>query len=394
MQITANIADCGLARIEIQGGRIRTVQLCGPFDPTMPLVSPGFVDIQLNGFGGVNFSHSDLTVEEAIRILPFVWETGVTSFCPTLITNKVEVLCRNFRVLEDARNQNRLFAQTVPCYHLEGPYLSPGGARGAHDPKLMRYPNWDEFMRLQDAAGGNIAIITLAPELPGALEFISRARASGTTVAIGHTDANPEQIHRAVQAGATLATHFGNGCAELIHRHNNPLWAQLVRPELSASIICDGFHIPPELAKVVFRMKGVGRCILVTDAIHVAGLPPGQYDLVGQKIELLPGGNVLLLERSSMAGSSLGMNRAVIGFTKLAEANLSEALEAATATPGRLLRRDGICTALDRGQWANLIFFKVESDSLRVEIAMLRGETVYTRPKSEMINVEGTHGCR
>jgi N-acetylglucosamine-6-phosphate deacetylase len=249
-------------------------------------------------------------------------------------------------------------------------------------------------MRLQDAAGGNIAVITLAPELPGALEFISRARASGITVGIGHTDADPEQIHRAVQAGATLATHFGNGCAELIHRHNNPLWAQLVRPELSASIICDGFHIPPEVAKVVFRMKGVGRCILVTDAIHVAGLPPGQYDLVGRQIELLPGGNVLLLDRSSMAGYSLGMNRAVIGFTKLAEANLSEALEAATATPGRLLRRDGICTALARGQWANLILFKIESDSLRVEVAMLRGETVYKRPKSEMINVEGTHGCR
>lgn len=377
MEITANIPGRGLAQIQIQGGRIGSVRMFGLADPEKPFASPGFVDIQLNGFGGVNFSDPGLDPEKAISILPAVWQTGVTSFCPTLITNSFEMLRRNFRILEAARTQNAHFLQTVPCYHLEGPYLSPGGARGAHDPKLMRHPNWDEFMSLQDAAGGNISIVTLAPELPGALEFIRKACAAGLTVAIGHTEAAPEQIRRAVEAGARLATHFGNGCAEFIHRHNNPLWAQLANENLNVSLICDGFHLPLDLVNVVFRVKSVDRCILVTDAVHVAGLPPGRYTLVGRDIELLPSGQVVTLDRQSMAGSALGMNRAVVVFAKFAGADLSEALQAAATNPGRLLRRDEVCTDLVTGQWANLVLFRTERDALRVETVLLRGEEVY-----------------
>src|SRR6185312_14154709 len=172
--------------------------------------------------------------------------------------------------LEAARQLDTRFAESVPGYHLEGPYLSSGGSRGCHDPRLMHSPDWDEFMSLQEAAGGNIAIVTLAPELPNACEFIRRACAAGIIVAIGHSDATPEQIHRAVEAGASLSTHLGNGCPELIHRHQNPIWSQLASDQLTACLICDSFNLPPDFVRTVLRAKGIERCILVTDAVHVA----------------------------------------------------------------------------------------------------------------------------
>lgn len=292
MEITANIPGQGVARIQIKEDRIGSVRTIGPPQPTEPFVSPGFVDIQLNGFAGINFSDPDLDPEEAIRVLPAIWKTGVTTFCPTLITNWLQNLRKNLQILEAARKLHAHFAQAVPCYHLEGPYLSRGQSRGCHDPHLMRFPDWDEFISLQEAAGGNIAIVTLAPELPGAEEFIRRACAAGIVVAIGHTEATPEQIHRAVEAGATLSTHVGNGCPEFIHRHQNPLWARLASAQLKVSLICDGFHLPPDFVRVVIGLKGIERCILITDAVHVATLPPGRYSLVGQEIELLPTGVV------------------------------------------------------------------------------------------------------
>ena len=377
MQVNANIPGQGLAQIEVQHGQISSVRLVGPADPARPSVSPGFADIQVNGFAGIDFSAPELDPERAISILPAIWKTGVTTFCPTLITNSLDQLERNFRVLEEARRLDARFAQTVPGYHLEGPYLSPGGAHGAHDPTLMRPPDWHEFSRLQRAAGGNIAIVTLAPELPGACEFIRRARAAGVVVGLGHTDGTPADIHNAVEAGATLSTHLGNGCPTFMHRHLNPIWAQLASEQLQASLICDGFHLPPDLVRVVCGVKGIGRCILVTDAVHVATLPPGRYKLVGQEIELLPSGQVVTADRQAMAGSALSMNRAVTVFAEFAGVSLSDALLAATANPARLLHHVEVCTELAEGQAANLVLFKPRERCLEIKAVVLRGEFVY-----------------
>jgi N-acetylglucosamine-6-phosphate deacetylase len=377
MQITANIAGKGLVRVEVEGDQIRSVRMVGPSDPHEPFISPGFVDIQLNGFAGIDFSAPDLDPSKALSVLPAIWKTGVTAFSATLITNSIEQLQQNFRVLEAARQRDARFAATVPCYHLEGPYLSPGRSHGAHDPKLMRSPDWDEFMTLQEAAGGHIAIVTLAPELPGACDFIRKASTAGLVVAIGHTDGSPEQIHAAVEAGARLSTHLGNGCPQMIDRHQNPLWAQLASDQLSASLICDGFHLPPDLVRVAFRMKGIERCILITDAVHVAGLPPGRYSLVGLDIELLPSGQVVRMDRHSMAGSAVSMNRAIAVFAKFTGTSLSDALEAATLNPSRLLPGAGISKGIEPSQPADLVIFRAEPEALRVETVLLRGQQVY-----------------
>ncbi|HEV2350594.1 MAG TPA: amidohydrolase family protein [Terriglobia bacterium] len=377
MEITANIAGRGLAQVTLGDGQIESVRDLGATDGEKPWVSAGFVDIQINGFAGVDFSGGDLDPEKAASILPAIWQTGVTTFCPTLITNTLERLRQNFRTLERARQQDARFAQSAPAYHLEGPYLSPGGARGAHDSDLMRNPNWDEWQSLQESAGGNIRIVTLAPELPGACEFIERASAAGIIMALGHTDATPEQIHRAIECGARLATHLGNGCPNFIHRHQNPLWPQLASDGLMVSLICDGFHLPPDLVRVVFRAAGVERCILITDAVHVAQLPPGQYMMVGREIELLPSGQVVTMDRQCMAGSALSMNRAIRVFQEFAGASLAEALRAATTNPARLLGRDAACARLEPGEPANLVVFRSAPDALSIESVFLRGRQVF-----------------
>jgi N-acetylglucosamine-6-phosphate deacetylase len=310
-------------------------------------------------------------------VLPAIWKTGVTTFCPTLITNTHERLLRNFHVFEEARRRFPQFARCVPCYHLEGPYISPNGARGAHNPQYIRLPDWHEFEKLQEAAGGHIGILTLAPELPGASDFIRRAGSSGIVVAIGHTDANPPEIHNAVAAGARLSTHLGNGCPEMIHRHLNPLWAQLAADELSASIICDGFHLPRDLVNVILGSKTIGKCILITDAVSAATMPPGRYKLVDTEIELLPSNQVITGEKKIMAGSAATLNHVVELFGRYTGVALHDALAAATANPARILAKTAVCSYIAEGQPANLFLFWREALNIKATRVFVGGEQVY-----------------
>jgi N-acetylglucosamine-6-phosphate deacetylase len=373
-KLRANIPGGGSAEIEISEGTITSLAI-GPGDPALPFASPGFVDIQINGFAGVDFSSPTLEPEEAAGVVPALLATGVTTFYPTLITNTPEAIIRNLRVLELARKSNPRFARAVPGYHLEGPYLSPGPAHGAHDPRWMKAPDWDEFLAFQEAAGGRVRIVTIAPELPGGLDFIRRARESGVVVSLGHTDGTAEHIHRAAEAGAMLNTHLGNGLGQFIDRHKAPFWAQLADDRLSASLICDGFHLPPELVEVIVRVKGVGRLILITDAIHAAGMPPGKYSLVGVPVRLLPTGQVVREDRGSLAGSSVAMNRAVCVFQDFGRVSLVEAIAAATRNPARLLRDPAICSEMAVGQPANLVIFRLQPEQLAIESVILGGES-------------------
>jgi N-acetylglucosamine-6-phosphate deacetylase len=364
VHITGTIPGIGAARVEISGGTIRAVEAGEPASELW--LTPGFVDIQLNGFAGTDFSDPDLEPEQAAAVLPEILRTGTTTFCPTLITNSPDALARNFRVLEAARRACPDFARAAPCYHLEGPYLAVE-ARGVHDARRMHAPDWDEFCRLQEAAGGRIGIVTVAPELDGAAEFIARAARAGVVAAIGHTVGKPEDMRRAADAGARLSTHLGNGCPNTIDRHFNPLWAQIADDRLSASLICDGFHLPADLVQVVLKAKGLERVILISDATHVAGLPPGPYQLAGVDIELLPSGKAIKADGACLAGAAVGMDRIVAGFMALAGATLEEALRAAVANPARLLGRAEICRAVEPGQPASLVSFRLEDGAVRVE---------------------------
>jgi N-acetylglucosamine-6-phosphate deacetylase len=374
LPISGNVPGFGCARLEVSGGTITAVEAAGPLDTWL---APGFIDIQINGFAGVDFNDPLLEPEQAASVLPALWRTGCTTFCPTLVTNTLDALARNFRVLEAARRASRAFAHAAPCYHLEGPWVSPGGSRGVHNPAWMGPPDWDAFCRLQQAAGGRIRILTVAPEWPGMPEFIARAAASDVVVALGHTDASHQQIHHAAECGATLSTHLGNGCPGLIERHAAPLWAQMADGRLAAGIICDGFHLPADVVRVIARAKGIERLVLVTDAVHVATRPPGRYRIAGAEIELLPTGKVVKVGDTCLAGSAASMDGVVAGFMRLAGAGIEDAVRAATLNPARIIDSPQACRAVAPGQPANLVAFHTERDKLKVRTVWAAGEEVF-----------------
>jgi N-acetylglucosamine-6-phosphate deacetylase len=375
-RIDANIASGGFFRVSYSARGIETVERLGDEQPDAPFVSPGFIDLQINGFAGVHFSDPDLQPDDFDRLLNAVWATGTTSFLPTLISNTPAALEAAFHKLETVRRENPRFAASVPGYHLEGPYLSNGPSAGAHKPEFMKDPDWEEFSRINAAANNRIALVTIAPEWPGAEAFARKAVESGVRVALSHTDGGPDDVHRLAAAGASMNTHLGNGCPQLLDRHKAPFWAQLADDRLAAGLICDGFHLTREMVRIIARVKGPDKCVLVTDAVFVAGLEPGPYQLVGKPIELLETGQVVTADRRSMAGSTLDMARAVCNFMHMTGCPLADALHPATAVPARTLDRPGLCTAIQPGQPANLVLFRMNDGRLDIEKTILAGEYV------------------
>lgn len=296
------------------------------------LTAPGFLDIQVNGFAGVDFNDPATTVDDLHRALGVLRAHGVTRLLPTLITSSAE------RFDQCAKLILRAKAEAVAGIHMEGPYISPeDGPRGAHPRELTMAASIDDFKRRQDAAQGQIRIVTLAPEVPGTLALIEYLRANGVRVGIGHTGASAEVIRDAIKAGATLSTHLGNGSAQMLPRHPNFIWEQLAADEMMASLIVDGHHLPPATVKTMIRAKGVSRTILVTDAIAAAGQPPGEYQLGSLKVRLDENGRVAAPGAPNLAGSALAMDRAVGNTVRFAGVTLEEALAMASTNPAAYL---------------------------------------------------------
>ncbi|MEP7339131.1 MAG: amidohydrolase family protein, partial [Acidobacteriota bacterium] len=209
-------------------------------------LAPGFVDLQINGYGGIDFNDASTTTEQIVAAMQALWRTGVTSFCPTVITESSEHISKCLANLLRAADESPEFARAMLGIHLEGPFISPeDGPRGAHPRGHVRPPDWEQFRHWQEAARGQIRIVTLSPEWPESFDFIEKAAASGVIVAIGHTAATPAQIACAVQAGVKMSTHLGNGSHARIDRHPNYIWEQLANDALWASFIVDGHHLPP-----------------------------------------------------------------------------------------------------------------------------------------------------
>lgn len=298
----------------------------------MQLELPGLCDLQVNGFAGVDFNSPATTEADVRRAIDRLRATGVTRFLPTLITSSLERFC------QCARNLAQTHHAAIAGLHLEGPYIAAeDGPRGAHPHEHVVPASVDDFARRQDAAEGRIRLVTLAPEVPGGLALIDYLVARGVRVAIGHTAATPAQIRDAVKAGATLSTHLGNGCAQLLARHPNLLWEQLAADELHASLIADGHHLPPATMKVMVRAKTPARTILITDAVAAAGCTPGTYELNGEQVELSPEGRVSPPGKPWLAGSSLTLDGAVANAVKFADVPFAAAWAMASTQPAQFL---------------------------------------------------------
>ncbi|HKB05929.1 MAG TPA: N-acetylglucosamine-6-phosphate deacetylase [Gemmataceae bacterium] len=324
-----------------EGGRIVALHsepVPEPADREAGWLAPALFDLQINGCLGIGFNSSTLTVEQVRTVVDECRRHGIAGFLPTLITNAFEPIAHGFRTLVRAIESDSTVAAAVPGFHLEGPYISPDdGPRGAHPKDHVRDPDLDEFRRWQDAAGGRIRLVTLAPERPGGVRFIEEVSKSGVVVAIGHTAATPARIRDAIAAGARLSTHLGNGSHAVLPRHDNYVWEQLAADELWASFIPDGHHLPASLAKTIVRVKTPQRAIITCDASSLAGLAPGRYREWGMDIEVQPGGKVIVPGTPFLAGSGVFTDTCVANAIRMASVSLADAIDMASARPRELL---------------------------------------------------------
>jgi N-acetylglucosamine-6-phosphate deacetylase len=341
-------------------------------------IAPGFIDLQVNGFAGVDYNSAASTYEEIALSIRAMFACGVTRFFPTVITGSPDNMAAALQNLATAK-ESLLEGSAMEAFHLEGPYISPDdGPRGAHPVRWVRPPDLDEFRRMQEAARGNIRLVTLAPEWPQAPRFIEAMIQQGVVVSIGHTRASATQISDAVSAGATLSTHLGNGADAVLPRHPNYLWEQLAEDRLAASFIVDGFHLPPSFLNVALRAKGLERSLLVTDAVAPAGCSPGPYRLGEVDVELRPDGSVRLAGGTRLAGSALMMHHAIANVMQTAGLNLRDAISLATRNPARVGRVAYRQRGLNPGDRADLVLFSLgDAGQLIILETYLSGQRVY-----------------
>jgi N-acetylglucosamine-6-phosphate deacetylase len=375
------------ARVEIEATRIRSIeplaqtQAVSTPAPAEVWISPGWIDLQVNGYGGYDFNCASWskgrTGEDAPRrIAEALWKSGTAMACPTVVTGSREGMIESLRLLSRALEADRVLNVSLPAIHVEGPYISSEeGLRGAHPKEYTRDPDWDEFQQFQEAANGRIKLLTLAPEREGAARFIERAVASGVVISLGHTGATPQQIRDAVAAGARLSTHLGNGSQNMIQRHSNYFFEQLANDEMTACIIPDGHHIPPELAKIIARVKGEEKLILVSDVVALGGMPPGLYD--DERHEVLPSGKVVLAGTPYLAGAGHLLDHCAANVLRWGTLGPGGLAKTAATNPARVLGL-GNTGKIEVGSDADLtIYRETASGPLEIVATVLKGEVLH-----------------
>jgi len=268
---------------------------------------PGFIDLQVNGAAGVDFGSGDLTESDVDKVASLLYQRGTIGFCPTVTTTSLECYERCLPVL--ARWHGGGATARNLGVHIEGPFINPDdGPRGIHNRAFVRPASIGVYEQLREMCADRVAILTLAPEVPGALELIEHvARSSKTVVSLGHTDASAQTIHDAIDGGARSATHLGNGISSTIDRHQNPLWPMLADERLTAMCVTDGFHQPEEMLRVLLKVKAPDRFIVTSDLMSLAGLPPGDYEVYGRAVVLERDGWLHCKDSAQLAGSGRDM---------------------------------------------------------------------------------------
>ena len=362
--------------VEIRNGIVSSISEIGESEQIQNLfIAPGLIDNQINGYKGVDFSDAGLTTERMRMAVEAIRSDGVTTFFPTVITGSHGNLVKTFRNLAEALKDDEV-RSSVPGFHLEGPYISPEeGFYGCHPSAFIRKPSWDEFAQYQEAAEGYIKQVTVSPEVDGCMEFIKICSANNVLVAIGHTNATADQIRRAVDNGARLSTHLGNGCANMIDRHRNPLWPQLANDLLTPSVIADGHHLLPEEIQVFYKVKGPHNMILTSDVTHLIGMAPGKYIFLGSEIVLSDDGLIKNPVLNCLAGASMPLKRGVENVMKYIGCTLGEAVNMASVNVA------GIYNLSDRGSLApgkraDLILFEKNDNDITLKQIWVKGREV------------------
>jgi N-acetylglucosamine-6-phosphate deacetylase len=358
--VSAALVDGALlpGDVEVTGDTVTAVGL--PTAATGRVAAPGFLDLQVNGFAEVDVMSAD--VEGIGRIGTALTDHGVTAWLPTLITAPGPRTRRALTVLAEAIAVGTAGAQPLGV-HLEGPFLSPERL-GTHPAEHRRDPDTRELEAWR--ALGPVVAVTLAPELPGALEMVAKLSADGLLVSLGHSDATAEQAHAGFDAGARTATHLFNAMSPLRHRHPGLPGAALARPDVTVQLIVDGHHLADDVVRLVWAAAR-GRVVLVTDATEAAAREEGEYEIAGVPVEVRQG--AVRNTAGVLAGSALTLDAAVRNAAALG-LDLAEVLTAVTATPARLVGRPDL-GVIAPGSRADLV---VLEDDLTVAATYLAGE--------------------
>jgi N-acetylglucosamine-6-phosphate deacetylase len=347
-----------------------------PENDSSDYIAPGLIDNQVNGYAGIDFSGGDLSLNSIKKAAELMLHDGVTTFLPVVVTGSQENMLRNLRILSGALTDHQLRA-SIPGFHLEGPWLSAEtGFYGCHPVKYLRKPTISEFTEYQEAADGNIIEITIAPELDGAMELIRYCSENGVKVALGHTNASAVQIAEAVRNGAGISTHLGNGCANLIDRHRNPLWPQLANDLLTPSVIADGHHLLPEELKVFSKAKGFDNMIITSDVNFLIGMKPGIYEYMGSKVVMSSDGLVKVPELNCLAGASMPLKKGIEIMMRDTGCTLGQAVNLATINVAKVLGLNERGT-LESGKKADLILFNSADGKLEICQTFKNGELAY-----------------
>ena len=368
-------------KIEIDGGVIRQVSETQSIQDAS-YISPAFFDAQVNGYRGSDYSLDDFSESHLNSIIYHLAVAGTTQHLPTIVTRPQEKILRTLSVLKKAIEADPAIASAIPGIHIEGPYISAEpGPRGAHDPKYVRDPEIEEFEDWQQASGDRIAMVTLAPERKGAFEFIEHLHESGVVAAIGHTAADADTIKQAINSGARISTHLGNGSHSLIPRLNNYIWEQLAADKLMASFITDSYHLPPSVVNVIVRTKGLERLILVSDVTLPGGYDPGSYKWGNIDVTVFDDGHLGVTGTDLLAGASHLLDWDIPRFMEYTGLGLAETLPLCTTNPARLFNLEKQYGHLEKGAPANIAVFRYHKgdDRLDIERVIREGIEVYSR---------------
>lgn len=369
--------------VETEKGSIKRITVLQKNEiENLPFIAPGLVDLQINGYSGIDFNSENLTVKEVHDINDQLLAQGVTTYFPTVITNSRERILKSLSTIAQACSSSKLVDNCVAGIHLEGPFISlQEGPVGAHDQQYVCAPDWGLFQEFYQASAKKIKIITLSPEWPEAAGFTKKCVQQGTLVAIGHTAASSAQIKAVVDAGAKMSTHLGNGSHQVLPRHPNYIWDQLADGRLSACIIGDGFHLPGSVIKVIQKVKG-DQTILVSDSVSLAGLPAGNYNTpVGGQVVLTPQGKLHLAGKPGvLAGSAQTLLQAITNLCRQKQYALADAWNMASLNPARLLNKP-VQHSLQEGAPADLVLFHQHNKNLHVLATYKNGVLVFNADK-------------
>ncbi len=340
--------------ITTEGGVIKSVERHDHDEKQW--LNAGLVDLQVNGYAGHDLNGPTLDVATVRALCGALLKAGVTTFLPTVITAPEARILAALKVIREACAQHADVAAMVAGIHVEGPHIAPeDGPRGAHPAADVRPPSVAEFDRWQQAAGGLVKLVTLSPPWPESPAYVRHLVKSGVMVSLGHTSADSAQIAAAVDAGASLSTHLGNGSHAMLNRRHNHLWPQLADDRLTAMFIADGHHLTPAQLKVMLRAKGPDRTLIVSDTVALGGLPAGKYETsIGGKVELRADGFLAIDDGTGnyLAGAALPLIAAVPVLVNQVGLPLGEAIALMTEVPGRFVGGRGLLTV---GKPADLV---------------------------------------